>query len=86
MQYTQEREEMQAKKESLVHEPMEFFHEHAEKDIKHEDQEELRTEKTLGRKFLAGNKEKEADGSLLSHINKRVEENIALDDFLDDVN
>lgn len=68
-----------------MHEPMEFFHEHAEKDIKREDKEEMRTEKALGRKFLAGNEEKGADGSLLSHINQRVEEKFALDDFLDEV-
>lgn len=78
---------MQAKKDSLNHEPMEFFTQHAEDDIKRDDREEERTEKTLGKKFLAGEEkgEKGPDGSLLSHINKSVEEKFALDEWFDNL-
>jgi len=82
--YSTEKEDLEQKRAALdTTTPLEFFSKHAESDLLQGDAEELDTERILGKQYQTSPADfAEEKGSLLSHINKQVERDYAISDWL----
>lgn len=81
--YSKEQVDLEQKRAALETTPLEFFSKHAESDLLQGDAEELATERILGKQYQTSPADfAEEKGSLLSHINKQVERDYAISDWL----
>ena len=81
--YTQEKADLEQQRAALETTPPEFFSKHAESDLLQGDAEELETERILGKQYRTSPIDfAEEQGSLLLHINKQVEREYAISDWL----
>ena len=81
--YSQEKQDLEQKRAALESTPLEFFSKHAESDLLQGDSEELAAERILGKQYQTSPADfAEEKGSLLSHINKQVERDYAISDWL----